>query len=158
MAQLIDKSDFIGIVKMSVNIPDSDVDFHCMDAQKFDLFPIIPTALATALQGTMGTELQAFFNNYVKGFLVCKAHARLLLWQGRNITQHGLTQPREDTSEPITDKQRAELIQSVEHKANVYLAQMSKAMSDAEYTFDGVSYEYSDCAEKPKVKPKFFSV
>lgn len=158
MAQLINKSDFIGIVKMSVNIPDSDVDFHCMDAQKFDLFPIIPTALATALQGTMGAELQTFFNNYVKGFLVCKAHARLLLWQGNNLTQFGLVTNSEDTSVPLTDKQRAELIQSSEHKANVYLAQMSKAMSDAKYTFDGVSYEYESCAEKPKVKPKFFSV
>lgn len=158
MAQLINKSDFIGIVKMSVNIPDSDVDFHCLDAQRFDLFSIIPDALATALQGTMGTELQAFFNNYVKGFLVCKAHARLLLWQGNNVTQFGLVTNREDTSQQITDKQRAELIQSSEHKANVYLAQMTKAMKDANYTFDSVSYEYAACAEKPKVKPKFFAV
>ena len=158
MAQLINKSDFIGIVKMSVNIPDTDVDFHCLDAQRFDLFPIIPDALATALQGTMGTQLQAFFNNYVKGFLVCKAHARLLLWQGNNVTQFGLVTNREDTSAPISDKQRAELIQSSEHKANVYLAQMTKAMKDANYTFDSVSYEYAACAEKPKVKPKFFAV
>lgn len=158
MSQLINKSDFTGIVKMSVNIPDSDVDFHCLDAQRFDLFPIIPDALATALQGTMGTELQAFFDNYVKGFLVCKAHARLLLWQGNNVTQFGLVTNREDTSAQITDKQRAELIQSSEHKANVYLAQMTKAMKDANYTFDSVSYEYAACAEKPKVKPKFFAV
>jgi hypothetical protein len=158
MAQLIDKSDFIGIVKMSVNIPDSDVNFHCMDAQRFDLFPIIPDALATALQGSMGAELQAFFDDYVKGFLVCKAHARLLLWQGNNVTQFGLVRNNEDTSEPISDKQRAELIQSSEHKANIYLAQMSKAMSDADYTFDSVVYTYETCEDKPKVKPKFFSV
>ena len=84
----------------------------------------------------MGTQLQALFNNYIKGFLVCKAHARLLLWQGNNVTQFGLVRNREDTSDAISDKQRAELIQSSEHKANVYLAQMAKALEDANYTFE----------------------
>lgn len=158
MVQLIDKSDFAGIVKMSVNIPDADVNFHCMDAQRFDLFPLIPDALATALQGTMGTQLQALFNNYIKGFLVCKAHARLLLWQGNNVTQFGLVRNREDTSDAISDKQRAELIQSSEHKANVYLAQIAKALEDANYTFDSVTYSYASAQNKPRVKPKFFSV
>ena len=163
--QLIHKEDFIGIVPMSVNIPNKDVDLHCLDAQNIDCEPIMPTfnnvsllAQIVVSNPTSRPQLWAFFTEYLKPFLVCKAHARFLLWHGNNITQFGTVQNQEDTSEPISDKTRAELIRSTEIKANVYLAKMTNHLKVVSYTFDTIVYSYSNCAVIPRAKTRIFAL
>lgn len=170
MTQLIDKEDFGAYVKFSDNIRAADVDFHCKDAQNFDAYPIMPLAVVsgnnmvtdieTAVNESPVTkpELVAFFNDYLKPFLVCKAYARFLLWAGRNITQFGLRVNNEETSTEVTDKSRAEMIADIEHKCNVYLARMTTNLYDTDYTYDGVVYEFGDCKSKPRAKTRIIAI
>ena len=165
MPQLIDKNDFIGVVPMSVNIPDVNVNLHCLDAQNIDTFPIMPITatgvnMLTDIENATSSsnpELMEFFTTYLKPFMVCMAHARFLLWQGNNITQFGIRVNQEDTSQPITDKTRAELIASSEHKANVYMMKFKEALEEANYTFDTVVYSY-ECNNKPRAKTRIKAI
>lgn len=170
MVQLIDKDDFGTYVKWSDNIPAANVDFHCKDAQNFDAYPIMPIAVVSlnnivldvenAINESPVTrpELLEWFTDYLKPFLVCKAYARFLLWQGRNITQFGIVVNQEETSTEATDKARAEMIADTEHKCNVYLARLTKALKDADYTYDSIVYEYTCDNSKPRPKTRIVSI
>lgn len=166
--QLIDKDDFGQYVQFSNNLRSENVDFHCMDAQNFDFAELFPNAtvsgntfladIETALSESPVTrpELVAFFNEFVKGYLVCKAYARLLLWLGRNITQFGLRVNNEDTSTEVSDTARAALIADINSKANVYLIKMQKRFETVNGTFDTIVYGAS-CSGgnvKPKIRIK----
>lgn len=169
MIQLIDKDDFGAYVKFSDNIRAADVNFQCKDAQDIDAVPIMPIAvvsknnMVTDIENAINEspvtrpELLAFFNDYLKPFIVCKAYARFLLWAGRNITQFGLRVNNEDTSTEVTDKARAEMIADIEHKANVYLARMSTNLKEKAYTFDTIVYSF-DCGTKPRAKTRIYSI
>jgi hypothetical protein len=165
--QLIDKDDFGAYVQFSDNLRAANVNFHCMDAQNFDFAELFPDAtlsgntfladIETAFSESPVTrpELIAFFNNYVKAYLVCKAYARLLLWHGKNITQFGIRVNNEDTSNEITDKARSELIADINSKANVYLLKMSNAFKTANATFDSIVYgNTTGCDTSQNRKPK----
>jgi len=168
MATLIDKDDFSAYVKWSANILASQVDTHCSDAQLFDVKPIMPTAkvsennmltdIETAINESPVTkpELVELFNSYIKPLLVLNAYRRFLLWHGVNIAQFGLRKNIEETSESITDKQRAELMADTEAKTNAYLAEFKKALKDASYTFDDVVYQYT--SEKPKASIRITAI
>ena len=166
MIQLINKTDFIGVVPMSVNVPSANVDLHRKDAQSIDTIPIMPTrtgevSIVTDIENTNAgarPQLFAFYNSVLKPYMICMAHARFLLWQGNNITQFGIVMNQEDTSDPVSDRARAELIASSEHKANVYLAQVTSALKAANYTFDTVVYSYESCADKPRAKTRIHAV
>lgn len=170
MQQLIDKTDFIGVVKFSANIPAVDVNFHCLDAQNFDVYPVMPLVGGTGsnlltdyadaiLQSPVTrTELVDFFDDFLKPFMVCKAAARFMLWHGRNVTQYALTEPNQQESTPVTDKARAELIADIEHKANVYLARFNSEFVRLNYTFDSVVYSYGNCQTRPKAKTRVYSI
>jgi len=170
MVQLIDKDDFGTYVKWSDNLRASDVDFHCKDAQNFDAYPIMPIAVvslnnivldvenAVNVSPVTRPELLEWFTDYLKPFLVTKAYARLLLWQGRNVTQFGLRVNNEETSTELTDKNRSELIADTEHKCNVYLARLTSALKDADYTYDSIVYSFSDCETKPRAKTRIKAV
>jgi len=169
MVQLIDKDDFGTYVKFSDNLRAADVDFHCKDAQNFDAYPIMPVAVVSdnnivldvenAINESPVTrpELLEWFTDYLKPFLVCKAYARLLLWQGRNVTQFGLRVNNEETSSELTDKNRAELIADIEHKCNVYLARLTDNLKDTDYTYDLIVYEQS-CQTKPRAKTRIKAI
>lgn len=170
MYQLINKDDFAGIVKWSANIPDRDVDFYCIEAQKFDVYPVMPLAVVTgnnfiedieiAIQESpvTKTKLVAFYDDYVKPFLVCKAYERLLVLHGRNITQFGLRVNNEETSSEVSDKARGEWIEQTTHKANVYLADLMKEMKKVNYTFDSVVYSFAKCDNKPKYSTRIKAI
>lgn len=96
--------------------------------------------------------------SYIKPFWICKASTRFLLWHGRNITQYGLRNNIEDTSEALSDKARAELINDLESKATHYHTQLRKTMSDANYTYDGTVYSFSDCVKVGKGNFKIIQV
>lgn len=165
MSQLINKDDFINVVPMSVNIPNVNVDLHCLDAQNIDTFPIMPKTaegvnMLTNIENATSSsnpELMSFFETHLKPFMVCMAHARFLLWQGNNVTQFGIRVNQEDTSQPISDKTRGELIASSEHKANVYMMKFKQALEDANYTFDSVVYSYK-CNQKPRAKTRIAAI
>lgn len=164
---LFNKTDFIGIVPMSVNVPDANVNLHCEDAQQLDTRPIMPTRvnggqnlLDDIVNSTTSTrpELHGFYTNYILKFMVCKAHSRFLLWQGNNITQFGVRSNIENTSEPVSDKTRSELIASSEHKANIYLAQLTSYLDSISYTLDDIKYGYQNCNSKPKAKTRIYAI
>ena len=151
---LIIKSEFTEFVKLGANVTkNSDIDTYIKDMQEIEYKPIVPLAFYNAITGTPGTELTAFLNDYVKAYLICGAYEKFLLWHGRNVAQFGLRENQEDTSTPISDKARAELIADVRRKTNVYLASMNDRLNDLLYTFDGVVYDFTSC-EVSKSKPK----
>jgi hypothetical protein len=89
-------------------------------------------------------QLLNFFENYIKPFWVCKAASRFLLWHGRNVTQFGLRNMLDDTSEAISDKARGELIDDIDRKAAHYKTQINLYLKQVEYTFDGTVYEKNE--------------
>ena len=151
---LIIKSEFLDFVKLGANVTkNSDIDTYIKDMQEIEFKPVVPTAFYTAITGTPGSELTIFLNDYVKPYLICGAYEKFLLWHGRNVAQFGLRENQEDTSTPISDKARAELIADVRRKTNVYLASMNDRLNDVSYTFDGVAYDFNTC-NTSKSKPK----
>lgn len=151
---LIIKSEFTDFVKLGANVTkNSDIDTYIKDMQEIEYKPIVPLAFYNAITGSPGTELTSFLDTYVKPYLICGAYEKFLLWHGRNVAQFGLRENQEDTSTPISDKARAELIADVRRKTNVYLASMNDYLSDVSYTFDGVVYDFTSC-EIAKSKPK----
>ena len=153
---LIIKSDFEAYCKLGKNIKDSDLDLHIRDAQEIELFSWIPDNMYTDLMDNLSTkpELTDLFNNYIKPFLVVSAYYKFILWHGKNISQYGIRQNTEDTSEEISDKSRAELMADVQAKKNVYLSRLKDTMFDDDYTYDNVVYDfYNDC-DKKELQPQ----
>lgn len=167
---LFNKTDFIGIVPMSVNVPNDNVNLHCSDAQNLDTKPVMPIRvsdtsidliddlIATESDHSTRPELWAFYDSYLLPYMVCLAHARFLLWQGNNITQFGVVVNQEDTSEPVTDKSRGELISSSEHKSNIYLARLWARLKDIEYTLDSIVYKKRDCGTKTRARTRTVAI
>lgn len=166
---LFNKTDFINIVPMSVNIPDANVDLHCNDAQSLDTKPTMPVRvsnnaidliddlISSESDPSTRPQLWDFYNSFLLPYMVCLAHARFLVWHGRNVAQFGLRVNSEDTSESVTDEQRADLIASSEHKANIYLAQLKVELVNKNFTFDSIPYMYK-CDNKPKVKTRIYAI
>jgi len=151
---LIIKSEFTEFVKLGANVTkNSDIDTYIKDMQEIEYKTIVPLTFYNAITGSPGTELTAFLNEYVKPYLICGAYEKFLLWHGRNVSQFGLRENQEDTSTPISDKARAELIADVRRKTNVYLLSMNDRLNDVSYTFDGVVYDFTSC-DVAKSKPK----
>jgi len=151
---LIIKSEFLEFVKLGANVTkNSDIDTYIKDMQEIEFKPVVPTAFYTAITGTPGSELTTFLNDYVKPYLICGSYEKFLLWHGRNVAQFGLRENQEDTSTPISDKARGELIADVRRKTNVYLASMNDRLNDVSYTFDSVVYDFNTC-NTSKSKPK----
>jgi len=151
---LIIKSEFTDYVKLGANVTkNSDIDTYIKDMQEIEFKPTVPLAFYNEICGSPGTELTEFLNEYVKKYLICGAYEKFLLWHGRNVAQFGLRENQEDTSTPISDKARAELIADVKRKSNVYLLSMNDRLNDVSYTFDGVVYDFNSC-DIAKSKPK----
>lgn len=169
MPNLINKDDFGAYVQWSNNIPAANVDYHCADAQNFDVEPIMPTAVvsgnnmltdiiaALAESPVTKPELVAFYGAYVKPLLVLNAYRRFLLVHGINNTQFGLRVNNEETSNEITDKRRGEIMSDAQQKANVYLAKMTAELKAVDYTFDNIVYQYA-CAKKPRANTRIAAI
>lgn len=142
---LITKADFNQYVQFTQNVPDRILDFHILKAEKIDFFPLVPDAFWTIINtGSpgMGTELEAFFDEYIKPVVVHFAMLRFMNEAGRNITQFGLVVPREDTSEPASDSARGDVRNQYKADLQSHLTKFYKALSVAEYTFDRVEYDF----------------
>lgn len=145
---LIIKSEFESYCKIGANVSKQGaIESAIKDMQEFEFRPIVPLAFYTAITGTLTStsELQIFLDTYVKPYLILGAYDKFLLWHGRNVNQYGLRENNEDTSNPISDKARAELMADIRRKANVCLLDMNKHLNDVSYTFDGVVYDFNSC-------------
>lgn len=149
---LITKAHFNQYVQFTQNIPDRIIDFHILKAETLDFKPLVPadfwTIINTGSPG-MGAELETFFDDYIIPILVHFAMLRFLTEAGTNITQFGVVAPREDTSEPASMQLRADIKNQYHADLQAYLNKFYARLKDAEYTFDGVTYDF-DCEPKQK--------
>lgn len=86
-------------------------------------------------------ELGTFFITFIKPFLVFKAFARFMTWVGRNITQYGLREMNEETSNPVDEEGRQVLIVDIKGKASIWYSRMKNYLSDVHWTFDTIKYD-----------------
>jgi hypothetical protein len=152
---LILKTDFAEFVDVPANLPDAKIVRYIVDAELFDLKPALNSkALYANLKSLPAvddsTDLWSFYNVFVKPFLVYSAFCRFELRHGVNVTQYGMRENTETTSEAISDKRRGELLADDRSKRNVYLSVLLKELADQRRTFDGVIFTEDDAPRKNK--------
>lgn len=147
---LITKSDFSAYVQFTENIKDRLLDYHITKAETLDFQPLVPTAFWTNINSTspaLSGELEDFFTDYCKPVLVHFAFLRYLIEAGINITQFGIVNPFENTSQPASDGQRASMRNQYKSDLQSYLNKFYARLKDVSYTLDGVVYDF-DCKVK----------
>ncbi|MGI4736128.1 MAG: hypothetical protein ACRYG7_13205 [Janthinobacterium lividum] len=156
---LIGLADFPDYVPFSVNIGAHLVEPHIRDAQTFDVWPLLPEALKTALaqprpdpaQVAAADDLPAdfpldfdedapaaadwsadtitLFTEYLRPLLVLESARRMLLWHGLHITPAGA---EIKVDQPISNQQRTELRADLAAKASQYRAKLEAALARAQ--------------------------
>ncbi len=150
---LIIKSEVESYVKIGANVSKNEaIESAIKDMQEFEFKPIVALTFYNALITTPGIELQLFLETYIKPYLILGAYEKFLLWHGRNVSQYGLRENNEDTSTPISDKARGELMADIRNKANIRLLEMDKQLNLVNYTFDGITYDFT-LVNTSKAKP-----
>lgn len=97
-------------------------------------------------------ELNELFNMVIKPFLSGCTMQRYLPYMGLNATQWAFEEYTQEGFKPITDKRRAEIVNSIEGTKNTYQVKILKYLQDAKYTFDGVVYPSKECKQtKPRL-------
>lgn len=97
-------------------------------------------------------ELLNFYGEYLVPFFAYSFYYRFIAYHGAKITQSGIKQVIDDTTQPISDKMRGEMLGDIKNKLNVWTGRISKRLSDVDYTFDGVKYTATNKGVKQKVK------
>ena len=150
------KQDIATYFEWTNNILDKDIDPHIRRARDKDFKPIVPIAFYDAFLaetcGSPTTELCTFYNDFIKPLWAAFTFQRYLLWAGANVTQFGLVRNLEPTSEPISDKQRGELMNDVQGDINTYLADFYRELNDNLNIFDGVEYDFACVNKKSTLK------
>lgn len=144
---LIIKSEFRTYCKLGANVgKDSELDSYIRDMQELEFLPTVDDTFYNDLIGDLSLrpELSNFLNNNIKPYLISGAYEKFLLWHGNNISQFGIRNNNEDTSQQISDRTRGELIADVRRKTNAYQAIFKRELFRADYTFDGVAYTFFD--------------
>lgn len=150
---LITKLDFTADrVPFTQNLDNRLIEPYITKAQKQDFKPLVSDAFYTAITAETPTaEIQTFLDDYVKEFLVYATMARFLAYHGNIIAQNGMREYVDNTSQPISDTSRAQLIKEAEKDMKIALSVMMKEASDVSYTWDGVVYNFnSDCESSNK--------
>ena len=152
---LIIQSDFDSYCRLSNNIKKSELDIPIKDAQ-LELLSWIPDVMYTDLMNNLDSkpELTTLFNEYIKPVLVLTAYYKFILWHGRNISQFGIRQNNEDTSEEISDKARGELMADVQSRKSAYLNVLKDKMDEDNYTYDSVEYNFYASDNKRELRPQ----
>lgn len=128
---LISLADFADYTPFSRNIQASLVEPYIRDAQQFDVWPLLPAALRTELEGLRPWQAstEALFADSLRPLLVLEAAARMLLWHGTHVTPVGLEeQVQQATQLPASSKRRAELCADLQAKAATYRARLLAAL------------------------------
>lgn len=147
---LITKADFSAYVQFTENIKDRLIDFCITKAETLDFQPIVPEAFWTNINSTspaLSGDLETFFDDYCKPVLVHMAILRFLIEAGVNLTQHGIVNPFENTSQPASDGQRASMRNQYKSDLQSYLNKFYARLKEVEYTIDGTVYDF-DCRSK----------
>jgi hypothetical protein len=100
-------------------------------------------------------ELMNFFFNYVKPYLAALTMVRYMPYLGLHGTQWGIEQYNQEGFGQVSDKRRAELLNSIQGKCNAYENLMMVFANDENWTFDGVSYKVNTPCETRKKKLSF---
>lgn len=138
---LISKADIARYFQFSTNIDDRLINYHISDAETFELQEAVPAAFWTALANP-DTELQVLLDNYIKPLLCAIAYRRFIAFHGLNITQHGILLVNEESSVQVSTQRLAYFMNDIKGKENAYWSRFKKAVSDADYTYDGVEYDF----------------
>lgn len=144
---LIIKSEFRTFCKLGANVgKDSEIDSYIRDMQELEFLPTVDNTFYNDLMSDLTTrpELKDFLDNKIKPYLICGAYEKFLLWHGNNISQFGIRNNSEDTSQQVSDRTRGELIADVKRKTNAYLSIFNRELKQANYTFDGITYTFFD--------------
>ena len=98
-------------------------------------------------------ELMNFWFLYVKKYLAGAAMVRYAPYLGLHLTQWGLEQYNQEGFGQVSDKRRAEIVNSIKAKTSVFQTKMFDALSEANNTFDGVTYTPTNCRTHRKSLP-----
>lgn len=93
-------------------------------------------------------ELLTFYHLYVKIFLACATVTKYLPFMDLHQTQWGLEQYNQEGFGQVSDKRRAELVNNIKSKMEVYKTRMLNYFEKVDGTFDGVKYEVTCSANK----------
>jgi hypothetical protein len=161
MEPLITKADFPPIVRVSLNVKDSEINPHIEDATLYDLPNKLPSTLLLALLELPAVpadpetqpELRAFYNKYLKRYLVLISYIRFISEHGINITQFSVTKTKDPqgTFDQATDGERSRIIRNKTSDANTTLAMMNTYLGDVKYKIDGVYYGSNQTPAKPSI-------
>ena len=141
---LISRTDFVGRINLSSNIKDEDINICINNVQLYEFKPIIDENLYNALSaltsGSSASELKTLWTDYVKPLLVFAFAKEFIIIHGKNFTQFGIMKSVDDTSTPLTDSERMELLSPYERNYNICLSNFKNKLESAKYTFDSVVY------------------
>jgi len=152
---LIIKSEFRTFCKLGANVgKDSELDSFIQDMQELEFRSTMDEPFYIDVTGdlTNRPELQLFLDTYIKPYLICGAYEKFLLWHGNNVSQFGIRNNIEDTSQQVSDKTKGELLADVKRKTNAYLSIMTRELYRSNYTFDGIVYTFFDDPYKTRSK------
>jgi len=162
MPNLIDKTDIVALIpNTTLNIPDSEIDQHCKDAQIFDFQPRMPIEFYAALIGVRTTNLDALFKEFIIPVLAYSAFARYLLWNGKHVSRMGMRKIQESTSTEVNAKEIGELINDMEFKKDVSWTRLYNQLKTDGYAYDSVNYNfanYMQSTDKTKRSPHIIAV
>lgn len=154
---LISRSDFVGRINVSPNVPDADINISINNAQLYVfkpmLDPVLYAALVALTSGSSESELKTFWTEFVKPYLVFAFVKDFMILHGRNITQFGVNEIYDETSKPISNESRTELIAIFERNYNIELARLKTELSDKKFTFDSITYLEGDVISTIKPRP-----
>lgn len=142
---LIIRSEFLAYVKLGANVAkENEIETFIKDMQEVEFETIVPEDFYADITGTITSrpELSDFLETFVKPYLISGSYEKFLLWHGRSVSQYGLREDREDTSDPISDKARGEIMADIRKRTNVYLSKMNRQLLLINYTLDGVAYNF----------------
>ena len=150
----LSKTDLFELVEQfTTNIEDRLVTPHIQKTIEIGFVNVLPQTLINALVAldltSGGTELKAFWNDYFKQVWAYKSYVRFFTWHGNNITQFGLVNISDDSTQRISDKVRGELISNIESDLAVYHQRMMNRLTEVNYTFDSVVYTKIEVIRKP---------
>lgn len=145
----ISKSDLSVYSQFTTNVEDRMINFHILNARKYDVQPYLTSGLMDAiiaLADDSDNELSAFYNDYVKEVWSLAAYIRFLTEHGVNVTQFGLTKPNDPrgTFTQASEQERANILRQNKSDMDVAVNQMTDRLKAVNFTFDSVVYSESD--------------
>lgn len=141
---LINRTDFVGRINLSANIKDADINICINNVELYEFKPMIDLNLYNALKaltdGSPASQLKTFLTDFVKPLLVFAFAKEFIVIHGKNFTQFGIMKSVDDTSQPLTDAERMELLAPYERNYNICLSNFKVELENKKYTFDNIIY------------------